>query len=516
MKKKLSILLLIIIVFSFISIVTGCGGGQNNIITPPSISDQNPANNTTTDGAYVTIKVEWPQDSSSTNCIISSGDEENTLTASMPNGVKKIIFKIREAPDPNDPNAPADDSNSYFEHGYYELTAPPDLIESTVTLGPLPSVKVIIRVETYDNRGLLSVAEKEHQLKIEQFEVDLDLGSTNIYVKIAPIYLEGIQEEEPDELLPLKASETYIKTNIVLESPDLLPKPTPIPTFIPKEDNTIQSQEAVGIENIKARYTIVGGYGALTTDGINYSQSVTVDSDYNGVFKKVKLRADTHLDMQIRNDFFLDRNNPDTVSISDIHTTEVFGMYAWQVVANPSQIKINESSTVKVGFFVDYSDFPYYYIPPAPAQNRKIFFEVIDPNTGGYFDPTTAITGNNGICSSIFTLLVEGITVNVRYVFPIYPELYPQSSPYYYIEGSWIPDTSSGKSSTIESSGNKNHIFKEKKRGFVRYDENNNLVIEELPDPNIPLQIQNYPDKISFPYKDNLINLKTDYYKSIK
>ncbi|MEQ8186824.1 MAG: hypothetical protein ABRQ39_02535 [Candidatus Eremiobacterota bacterium] len=450
---------------------------------------------------------------------MSSGNEENTLTASMPNGVSKIILKIRKAPDLNDPNAPPDDPNNYLKpNGSIEILPPPNLIETRVTLGPLPAVKAIIRAEIYDTKGLLVIAEKDYELTFDpNNEVVMDLGYTNIYVKIAPIYLEGIQEEDPDELLPLKASETYIKTNIVLESPDLLPKPTPIPTSFPgKESDTIQSQEAVGIENIKARYTIVGGYGALTTDGINYLQSVTLNSDYNGVFKKVKLRADTHLDMQIRNEFFLDRNNPDTVSFSDIHTTEVFGMYAWQVVANPSQIKINESSTVKVGFLVDYSDFPYYYIPPAPAQNRKIFFEVIDPNTGGYFDPTTAITGNNGICSSIFKLLVEGITVNVRYVFPIYPELYPQSSPYYYIEGSWIPDTSSGKSSVIESSSNKNHIFKEKKRGFVRFDENNNQVIEELPDPNIPLQIQNYPEKISFPYKDNLINLKTDYYKSIK
>lgn len=510
MKRKKVLLLTLWLIIIGLIIFTGCGGGSNNLISSPSISNQNPTDNSINTGTYITIRVTWPQENSPGNIIMSSGSEENTLTASMPNGVNKIIFKIREATDPNNPNALPDDPNNYFEHGYGEVTP----LDDKITIGPIPAVKVIVRSETYDTNGLLGIAEKEHQLTIDQLDIALDLGYTNIYVKVAPIYLEGIQEEEPDELLPLKASETYIKTKIVLESPDLLPKPTPTP-FLGKENNII-SQESVGVEYIKARYTIVGGYGALTTDGINYSQSVTLNTDYNGVCKKVKLRADTHLDMQIRNEFFLDRNNPDTVSFSDIHTTEVFGMYAWQVVANPSQIKINESSTVKVGFLVDYSDFPYYYIPPAAAQNRKIFFEVIDPNTGGYFEPTTAITGNNGICSSIFKLLVEGITVNVRYVFPIYPELYPQSSPYYYIEGSWIPDTSSGKSSTIESSGNKNHIFKEKKRGFVRFDENNNQVIEELPDPNIPLQIQNYPDKISFPYKDNLINLKTDYYKSIK
>ncbi|MEQ8171941.1 MAG: hypothetical protein ABRQ38_23820, partial [Candidatus Eremiobacterota bacterium] len=509
-RKKVLILTLLLIIIGLI-IFTGCGGGSNNLISSPSITNQNPTNTPINTGAYLTINITWPQNNSPGNIIMSSGDEENNLTASMPNGVNKIIVKIREAPDLNDPNAPPDDPGSYQENGYTEILPPPNTIESTVTLGPLTGAKVIVRVETYDNKGLLSIAEKEQVLKIDQLEIDLDLGSTNIYVKVPPIFLEGILNGEPD-ILPLKKSETYIKTRISLESPDLLPKPTPSPTaYIPKENNTMQSQETVGVENIKVRYTIVGGYGALTTDGINYSQSVTVNSDYNGNCNPVNLRADSHLDMYIRYDYFLDRNNPDTISYTDIQDTEVFGLYAWQVVANPPQIQnIPGDSTVKVGLFVDHSDFPYYYIPPAAAQNKKIFFEVIDPNTGGSFNPTEAFTGNDGICSSIFKLLVEGITVNVRYVFPIYPELYPQSSPYYYVEGSWIPDTSSGKSSTIEASGNKNHIFKEKKRGFVRYDENNNQVIEELPDPNIPLQIQNCPDKISFPYKDNLINLKTD------
>jgi hypothetical protein len=191
MKKRLFISLIIITVFFSIIIITGCGGGKDNIITPPSIFNQNPTNNTVTDGAYINIRVKWPQEGSHGNIIMSSDSEENTLTASMPNGVTKIIVKVRPAPDPNDPNAPPDDPSIYFEHGYHEITAPPDyaIIDSTVTFGHLPAVKVIVRSETYDIRGLLAIAEKEFQLYVEpDNEVTLDLGYTNIYVKVAPIF----------------------------------------------------------------------------------------------------------------------------------------------------------------------------------------------------------------------------------------------------------------------------------------------------------------------------------------
>lgn len=245
----------------------------------------------------------------------------------------------------------------------------------------------------------------------------------------------------------------------------------------------------------------------MTADGETYSQSVTINTNYDGVCE-ANLRADMHLPMIILCEFFMDRDNPNIVTHNYYHFVTVYGKYRMDVTANPPHIKLNGSSNISVGLYVDYSNFTDYYIPPVAAQNKKIFFEVLSPTGGGSFNPTVAPTGNDGFCSSIFTILSEGVTVKVRYLFPIYPEGYPENnSPYYFSEGEWV--ALSSKVSTIEaqSSGNTNYTFKETKCGFVRFDENNNQVIEEFSDPNMPLQIENYPSK------DNLINLKSNWYK---
>ncbi|MEQ8192646.1 MAG: hypothetical protein ABRQ39_32070, partial [Candidatus Eremiobacterota bacterium] len=345
MKQLNLILTLILLIIFALFLSIGCGSGGDTIATSPSLTNtvNNNTNSDSNEGAYLKIKITWPERETGENTIISSGNKENVITTSMYPYTTKVVITVRPYYDPNDPNAPPDNPNSYLPNGRKEINWSPSTTQQEIKLGPLPTFKVKVRAESYIETFLIAVSETQPiQLEFGVTPFELDLGLPNIYVKVAPIYLEGIQEE-PDELLPLKESETYIKTRIVLESPDLLPKPTPTPSL--GKENNIISQESVGVEYIKARYTIVGGYGALTTDGINYSQSVTVNSDYNGVFKKVKLRADTHLDMYIRYDYFLDRNNPDTISYTDIQDTEVFGLYAWQVVANPSQIKINESST---------------------------------------------------------------------------------------------------------------------------------------------------------------------------
>ena len=163
MKNRLFIYLIILIALFSIIFVNGCGSGTDNIMTSPSISNQDP--NT---GAYLHITVTWPQNGSVGKCIMSSGKEESTITASMPANTKQIIVKVRQAIDPNDPDAPADDPNSYLKNGYAEILAPQD----KVTIGPLPAIKVKVRAETYDRYGpllpanALAIAEKELQLYV--------------------------------------------------------------------------------------------------------------------------------------------------------------------------------------------------------------------------------------------------------------------------------------------------------------------------------------------------------------
>ena len=96
MKRNKVLLLTLSLIIIGLIIFTGCGGGSDNLISSPSISNQNPIDNNTNTGSYMTIRVIWPQEDAPGSIIMSSGDKENTLTASMPIGVKNIKFKSRQ------------------------------------------------------------------------------------------------------------------------------------------------------------------------------------------------------------------------------------------------------------------------------------------------------------------------------------------------------------------------------------------------------------------------------------
>ena len=80
MKIKLFNLLILLGVFTFI-IFAGCGG-DDGVITPTTISDSNPDNNTTEQFGSIHIKVIWPQDGVDGKFIISSEDECSNFSAS--------------------------------------------------------------------------------------------------------------------------------------------------------------------------------------------------------------------------------------------------------------------------------------------------------------------------------------------------------------------------------------------------------------------------------------------------
>jgi hypothetical protein len=91
MKNILYITMILITLLAVI-IISGCGGG-NNGVTTSSLTTPTPNNLT----GYITIKITWPQKGLPGSYLISSGNEEGNLTASMPVDVTHVGIKIRDA-----------------------------------------------------------------------------------------------------------------------------------------------------------------------------------------------------------------------------------------------------------------------------------------------------------------------------------------------------------------------------------------------------------------------------------
>lgn len=98
MKTKLLLTVLLLIITSII-ISIGCGGGSG---TNQPVSLSTPSTHTSGNMAYITIKVQWPEQGMAGNMIISS-DNKKELTASMPAGSQTAAIKIFDFKD-KDPN----------------------------------------------------------------------------------------------------------------------------------------------------------------------------------------------------------------------------------------------------------------------------------------------------------------------------------------------------------------------------------------------------------------------------
>jgi len=159
----------LLVIFIFVLIFVGCGGDGNNGVIPspstPNNTDNTP-NDNLSNGAYINVNVTWPQKGLEGKCFITSSGNDNTLTASMPEGTKEIIIRVRPVSDPNDPDY-IDDPNGYLDNGYAEMVDP----NTSVTLGPLPAIRLIVRAEAHDKLGPLaanmaiSAVEKEFKLE---------------------------------------------------------------------------------------------------------------------------------------------------------------------------------------------------------------------------------------------------------------------------------------------------------------------------------------------------------------
>ncbi len=226
MKCKFFLTLLILIISGFI-LFYGCSG-SDGIVEPSSISD-NQGNTNQTVG-FITIRVVWPENGIEGECIISSGNEQNTLTASMPGGTTEIKIKVREQGELN--------PDEILLHGEGKITWP---AEDTITIGPIPSIWVTIRAEAYDKSGnQLSAVEEDLEVKPGPNTVGLNLGDYRLSLTAEPV-MSGLTSSGsfPTEIptpsgptpTPTITSDTYnIKANLSLVYPATGTGPTPTPT----------------------------------------------------------------------------------------------------------------------------------------------------------------------------------------------------------------------------------------------------------------------------------------------
>ncbi len=417
MKNRLFISLIILIALFSIIFVDGCGGGTDNIITSPSISNQNP--NT---GAYIHITVTWPQNGSVGKCIMSSGKEESTITASMPADTKQIIVKVRQAIDPNDPDAPPDDPNSYLKNGYAEILAPQD----KVTIGPLPAIKVKVRAETYDRYGPLlpeqaiSIVEKEFQLYVlSENEIAMPLGDYDLTLTADPntIVLGGSTVSGSNLISNIVAlptptpGRTAIKNNLTPMNPCVavvtpegspLPTDTPTPTPTPirvssditatlmikyptPTDNTGSTSVPTPkfIANKQITFTLIKGndeYTTLSSESSEESSDETIESDtVTGTTNSkgtctIKLLSGTTGDKVIKASFMADLNDPNSVYSDQCIIT----------VITPTPTPIRTPSTVPMnvaGNWKDSGNEAGYTITQSGTYQEELTFTCIDPGS---------------------------------------------------------------------------------------------------------------------------------------
>jgi len=229
-NKNICISILIIII-SGIVILSGCGGGNDGgTISPASIPTQTnnetvipeDINNETEEYGSIVIKVTWPEeDGASPKCIISSGDEEKDITASMPVDIMRLDVKIFDQNDLSKPMAPPGITPVY-------CTAPGQTVIETIE--PIPLIPVLVRVEAYNapytGGDVISFAEVELEIHAGTNSVTLNMGSYSLGLSADPAVLKVIPDFK--SVLYKVVDETTVTANLSVSKPPP-PYQTPIP-----------------------------------------------------------------------------------------------------------------------------------------------------------------------------------------------------------------------------------------------------------------------------------------------
>ena len=296
MERKIYLTLLIVTTFTLI-IASGCGGGSDDIITPPSL--QNTDNSSQNSGGYITVKIIWPQEEVEGKCIMSSGNEENSITASMPVWTNSVKIKVFEDPAPDDPNSYLLDPNTLtlLENGDPNaIGRVPNEPSVTAEIGPLPVLPAIVTAEAYTMSTKISYVAEKIQIKFGTNSVNLDLGEEYMNVKA-----QSAKMIINDENSITASLGTIFST----------------PTSKDAEPIPIEGQEITF--SIDPTSTGTGEFeGGLA--------EITKTTDENGECE-VKFISRTVGDVKINGEFIPDPNVPETSYIESCDITIINGSY---------------------------------------------------------------------------------------------------------------------------------------------------------------------------------------------
>jgi len=257
MQVKLLLTLLFITILTII-ISSGCGGGSGTT-QPASLATPTP--NMTDNMAYITIKVKWPEQGIAGKLIMSSGNEEKEITASMPPDAEKIELKIFNYKDKNE-NDPIDfDPNNILAEGKLsepetQITIPVQVPIITNPSNPtnpniLPAIPVKVWAgcfsdpNTTDPNTALSTAEHYMVLRVGNQTANLQLGDyeltvdpNNVIINLSPLYKRNtnmISDDTPvPEDTPTSVPGGPGSANITAKLNIVYPTPAPNSTATPK------------------------------------------------------------------------------------------------------------------------------------------------------------------------------------------------------------------------------------------------------------------------------------------
>ena len=216
-------------------------------------------------GGYININVIWPQEGLSGKCIMSSGSDDNNLTASMPGGTQYILFELRERDNPS----------NIFE---FEEAPRIDWPNDRTTIGPIPVVWITVRADAYDgNNNLLSTSEEDLEVKVGNNTVGLDLGDYKLAITAEPV-IGG-------------SSITALAGG---PGPEPTPEPTATPTASPYDTYNINANFSLVYSSASntpvpqvdkpVKFEIIEGteYAEFFDGDVPIGTTTTVNTDVNG------------------------------------------------------------------------------------------------------------------------------------------------------------------------------------------------------------------------------------------
>jgi len=395
MKSNFFISLILLTISTIIIIFSGCGSGDD-ITHPSSITTGIPVNNNGQTGSII-IRIKWPEAGIDGNCILSSGDGEETLMASMPGDTKSIHVEVFET---------GSRINPLGEDTFWRNLDP-----NEVTVGRfdnLPLIRVDIRATAYDyNNNLIpgDAIVEGFQIKFGINTVDLLLGDYGLNLKASDPFVVP-EKDSLDASAGLSQPEVDRMLNWFVER-DILDSSGEPPGIINRDieinaNLNITTDPSVPVSGREVTFSLIDPPSDV------YLSSTTATTDDNGNCKVTLTTVVPNSPITVEGVFKVEWEDPPG--------TPVVKEYKDRITINPNIRNIllatKDNDLINIpDFFCDYFESEFHdstiratlkqidsenYVYPHPTIDGKtIKFTVKD--TACSFSPELTFTGAGGV-----------------------------------------------------------------------------------------------------------------------